>query len=110
MTTYSINLLLVAAWPRLRVSASPLGRALLVAALLVSAYVLVRYWHSLRARPARVRHTLLSLRAVTLVLAACALGGVSVEYESESRARVLVRSARGGVAGAESDAAAGDHQ
>jgi hypothetical protein len=39
-----------------------------------------------------VRYVLVSLRALALLLVACALAGLSVDYESSSRARVLVRS------------------
>ena len=85
------NLFLIAASPRLRVSVSPTGRALLVAALLISVYALVRYWRSLNGRSSKVRYALMSLRAVALVLVACALSGLSVEYETTTRARVLVR-------------------
>ncbi|MDT4896789.1 MAG: hypothetical protein QOH25_1866 [Acidobacteriota bacterium] len=81
--------------PHLGFSASPTGRALLVAALLISMYALVRYWRSLDGRSIKVRSALLSLRAITLVLVSCALAGVSVEYESMPRARVLLRSVRG---------------
>jgi hypothetical protein len=85
------NLFLIAASTRLRVSMSPVGRALLVAALLISAYALVRYWRSLGGRSGKVRYTLISLRAVALLLVAGALSGLSVEYETAARARVLLR-------------------
>jgi len=88
------NLLLVAASPRLRVSLSPTGRALLVAALLISAYALVRYWRSLEGRSSKVRFSLVGLRAITLVLMSCALAGVRVDYEATMRARLLLSSAR----------------
>jgi hypothetical protein len=76
------------------ISLSPMGRALMACALVVSAYALVRYWRSLNGRSGKIRYTLVSLRAVVLLLMACALAGVSVEYESAARARVLL-----GVAG-----------
>ncbi|MBA2733018.1 MAG: hypothetical protein H0U54_09035 [Acidobacteria bacterium] len=79
-------------FPRLPVSVSPLGRALLVAALFVSAYVLVRYWRSLDGRSSVIRYPLVASRALTLVLVSCALAGVSVEYQSTTGARVLLRS------------------
>ncbi|HKR01649.1 MAG TPA: hypothetical protein VJT09_13300 [Pyrinomonadaceae bacterium] len=67
------------------------GRALLVAALAVTVYALARYWRSLEGRPAKVRYTLVALRAVALVLVSCALAGLRLEYESMARARVLMR-------------------
>jgi hypothetical protein len=73
------------------VSLSPAGRALLAAALLVSAYALVRYWRSLKGRSDKIRYALISLRALALVLVSCALAGVRVEYESAGHARVLLR-------------------
>ena len=67
------------------------GRALLVAALLVTAYAVVRYWRSLRERSSKIRYSLVSLRTLAFALVSCALAGVSVEYESATRARILVR-------------------
>jgi hypothetical protein len=96
------NVLLVAASPRLCVSASPTGRALLVAALLISAYALVRYWRSLEGRSNRVRFSLVGMRAITLALMLCALAGVEVEYEATMRARLLLGWARGNSVGIES--------
>jgi hypothetical protein len=81
--------------PRLHVSLSSSGRALLVAALLVSAYALVRYWQSLDKRAGTIRYALVSLRALTLLLLACALAGVRAEYQDAARARVLLRSVSG---------------
>src|SRR5437764_9419150 len=78
----------------LSVSLSQTGRALLAAALLISAYALLRYWRSLNGRSGRVRFSLVGLRAVTLLLMSCALSGLEVEYEAASRARVLLSSAR----------------
>jgi hypothetical protein len=75
-------------------SLSPLGRALLVGALLSSAYALVRYWRSLREHSNRIQFSLVGLRAITLVLIACALAGVQVEYEAGVRARFLLSSVR----------------
>lgn len=86
------------------------GRALLVAALFISAYALVRYWRSLDARSGKVRYGLISLRALTLVLMSCALAGVRVEYESTASARVLVRIVSSGEAGAKSEAAGASSQ
>ncbi len=76
------------------------GRALLVAALLVSAYALVRYWRSLNEHSGKIRYTLVSLRSLALVLVSCALAGVSVEYQSATRARVLLRVVRSDEVGA----------
>src|SRR5437764_1772734 len=87
-------LLFFAAPQRLSVSLSQTGRALLAAALLISAYALLRYWRSLNRRSGRVRFSLVGLRAVTLLLMSCALSGLEVEYEAASRARVLLSSAR----------------
>jgi hypothetical protein len=101
MTMLSVKLLLLAVSQGVSVSVSPFGRALLVAALLASTYALVRYWHSLKGRSSNIRYALLSLRAVTLILMSCALAGVSVEYESKVRARVLLRDTSGVDAGAE---------
>jgi hypothetical protein len=101
MMLLSTNLFLIAASPRLRVSVSPVGRALLVVALLVSAYALVRYWRSLGGRSKQIRYALLSLRALTFVLMAGALAGLSMEYETTARARVLLRSVHASLAGAE---------
>ena len=81
---------------------SSVGRALLLGALLLSAYALQRYWHSLKESSNRVRVSLVGLRAITLVLMACALAGVQVEYEGAIRARLLLGSARAGNAGGES--------
>src|SRR5947209_9171639 len=78
----------------LSVSLSQTGRALLAAALLISAYALLRYWRSLVGRSNRVRFSLVTLRAVTLLLMSFALSGLEVEYETASRARVLLSSAR----------------
>jgi hypothetical protein len=91
------NCLLPAAY--FSIPLSPVGRGLLVGALLLSAYVLQRYWHSLRESSNRVRFSLIGLRAITLVLMACALAGVQVEYEGAMRARLLLSSARVSSAG-----------
>jgi hypothetical protein len=93
-----VNLLWTTASPRIFIAASLLlssfGRALLVAALLISAYALVRYWRNLDGRANKVRASLVGLRAITLVLMSCALAGVQVEYQTTMRARVLLRSTR----------------
>jgi hypothetical protein len=88
------NLLFVAVSPRLGVSLSPTGRALLVAALLISVYALVRYWRSLVGGSNKVRFSLVGLRAITLALMSCALAGVQVDYEATMRARLLLIAAR----------------
>lgn len=87
----SVNLFLIAMTMRPGVYASPIGRALLAAALLITAYVLVRYWRSLKGRPEKVRYALISLRASALALLACALAGVSLEYETNTGARILLQ-------------------
>jgi hypothetical protein len=86
------------------------GRALLVAALLISAYALVSYWRSLKNHSGKIRHALVSLRALALVMVSCALAGVSVEYESATRARVLLRVVRSVEAGAASETAGSNSQ
>jgi hypothetical protein len=88
--------------PRLPVSLSPTGRALLVVALLISAYALMRYWRGLDGRSNRIRFSLVGLRAITLVLMSCALGGAEVDYEATVRARLLLSMARAADAGHES--------
>ncbi|HEX8888026.1 MAG TPA: hypothetical protein VF779_02560 [Pyrinomonadaceae bacterium] len=87
-----INMVFISASPRLYVSVSPIGRALLAGALLISSYTLVRYWRSLSGRSHKVRYTLVGLRAVSLLLLSLALSGLEVEYEGAARARVLLRS------------------
>jgi hypothetical protein len=71
------------------------GRALLVGALLVSGYALVRYWRSLAGRSRQVKFSLVGLRAMALLLVSCALAGFEVEYDSTARARVSLSSSRG---------------
>lgn len=89
------NLSLLAASTRLSLYASPTGRALLVAALLISAYAVVRYWRSLDGRSSKIRLSLVGLRVITLVLMSCALAGVQVDYEATMRARLLLSSVHG---------------
>jgi hypothetical protein len=67
-----------------------MGRALLVAALLASGYALFRYSRALRQQPPRVRWWLMLLRGMSLVLVAGALAGIVIEYDRESRPRMLV--------------------
>ncbi|PYS49062.1 MAG: hypothetical protein DMF68_11135 [Acidobacteria bacterium] len=90
----SFYCLLPTAYCLLSFVASPPARALLVAALLISAYALLRYWRSLNGRSNVVRFSLVTLRAVTLLLMSCALAGLEVEYETGTRARVLLSNAR----------------
>ncbi|MDQ3820229.1 MAG: hypothetical protein M3362_21465, partial [Acidobacteriota bacterium] len=59
---------LLAVSARLLFPAPPAARALFAAALLISAYALLRYWRSLGGRSSMVRFSLLALRAVTLLL------------------------------------------
>lgn len=98
--------LLFAASSRLRIAASPLGRALLVAALLVSAYTLVRYWRSLDGRSAKVRASLIGLRALTLISMSLALAGVQIEYETMMHARIWLSSTRATGKGSRQEAGA----
>src|SRR5215213_8342058 len=69
-------------------------RALVVAALAVSAFALNRYWHSLEDHTRRIRLSLVSLRAASFLLLIFALAGVRLDYESASPGRVLVRYAQ----------------
>jgi hypothetical protein len=101
MKVVLFSLMFVAAPTRLSVSLSPAGRALLVAALLISAYALVRYWRSLGVRSNRIRFSLVGLRAITLVLMSCALAGVQIDYDATMRARLLLSSVQGSEAGVE---------
>lgn len=70
------------------------GRALLVAALAASAFLIVRYWRTLGVYSRSVRWTLIALRFVALGMLACALAGLRVHYETQTPPRVLVRYAR----------------
>lgn len=79
---------------RFGVSLSPTGRALLATALLISAYALLRYWRRLEGRSSVVRFSLVTLRAVVLLLMSFALAGLEIEYETGARARVFLSSAR----------------
>jgi hypothetical protein len=60
------------------------------AALIVSGYLLVRYWRSLHEYTGKARHWLTGLRAASLLLMAFALAGLRLEYESTTRARILL--------------------
>ena len=86
---------------RLGLFLSQTGRALLVAALLISAYALLSYWRSLKESPNRVRFSLVLLRAATLLLMSCVLAGLEVEHETGARARVLLSYRRVKSSGAE---------
>lgn len=70
-----------------------LSRAVFVAALLLSAFALFRYWQSLDGATRKIRWLLIALRGAALLLLACALAGVNIEYESSAGGRVLVRQA-----------------
>lgn len=72
----------------------PPFRALFVAALLLAAYALFRYWQSLEGTARTLRWLLLCTRALALLLLASALVGVRVEYETSTGARVLLRDTR----------------
>ncbi|HMF55842.1 MAG TPA: hypothetical protein VK619_05750 [Pyrinomonadaceae bacterium] len=74
-----------------------LGRALFVAALALILFTLVRYWQSMQRTPSSRRVLLVSLRAVSLLLLACALAGLQMRYERSVAERVLVRYASGRV-------------
>jgi hypothetical protein len=65
-------------------------RAAFVASLAVIAFVLARYWKSLAGYPTRRRYLLTSLRGASLLLVACSLVGLTVEYESNPAVRVLI--------------------
>lgn len=80
-----------------------LGRALFVAALAVILFTLVRYWQSLAALVRARRVMLVSLRALSLLLIACALAGLQVKYERFVARRVLVAEA---IRGADDDSRA----
>ncbi|HEY0407015.1 MAG TPA: hypothetical protein VGC89_14880 [Pyrinomonadaceae bacterium] len=87
------------------------SRALFVAALAISVYVLFRYWQSLKGVAGTTRWAVIALRGVALLLTACALAGVSVEDASVVGGRVWVRRTGGAVRRAgESDAAAGHEE
>lgn len=86
------GLLFFAAFPSLGISLTPTGRALLIGALLLSAYVLLRYWRSLDGRSRNIRFSLVSVRAIAFLLISGALAGAAFEYETTVRARILLRS------------------
>ncbi len=65
-------------------------RALLVASLALIAFALARYWQSLSRHTRNTRLLLVALRGVSLLLLACALAGVRVEYDAQMPARVLI--------------------
>jgi hypothetical protein len=75
----------------LGVEAGNLWRALAVAALAVSAFVLKQYWQSLGSYTRRARILIVMLRGAALLLLVCALAGVRLNYESMTPGRVLVR-------------------
>lgn len=70
------------------------SRAVFVAALAIAVFALFRYWQSLESASRRLRWLLLVLRGAALLLLACALAGVRVEYEGASQARVLIHQGR----------------
>lgn len=67
-----------------------LSRAVFVAALAIAAFALFRYRQSLVGTSRRLRWLMVGLRGAALLLAACALGGVSIEHETATGARVLL--------------------
>ncbi len=72
----------------------PSARALFVAAMALAAYALFRYRQSLDGTARNLRSLLMCTRALALLLLACALAGVRVEYETNAPARVLMRDTR----------------
>ncbi|HEX8494481.1 MAG TPA: hypothetical protein VF658_16675 [Pyrinomonadaceae bacterium] len=70
------------------------SRAVFVAALALVAFALFRYWQSLDGAARNPRRLLVALRGASLLLLACALAGVRVEYETATEARVLLRQTR----------------
>lgn len=70
------------------------SRALFVAALMLATFALFRYWQSLNGAARNLRWLLIALRGAALLLLACALAGVRVEYETAAEARVLVHQER----------------
>ena len=89
----------------LGVEASNVWRALAVAALAVSAFVLKQYWQSLKAYPRRMRILIVMLRAMSLLLLVGALAGVRLNYESMTPGRLLVLYAQNENVSAEDSAA-----
>lgn len=87
----------------LGVEAGNFWRALAVAALAVSVFVLKQYWQSLRSYNRRARILIVMLRAASLLLLVSALAGVRLNYESETPGRVLVRYAKDENVSAESN-------
>lgn len=77
-----------------------IGRALFVAAIVVSIYALIRYRRALATRTRRVRVSLLILRGASLTFLALVLGNVQVDRSVVASARALVVQ----LSGAESDA------
>jgi hypothetical protein len=73
------------------------SRSLFIAALMLAAYALFRYWQSLNGVARNLRWLLIALRGAALLLLACALAGVRVEYETAMEARVLLHQARAAV-------------
>ncbi|MBD0324928.1 MAG: hypothetical protein ICV68_00770, partial [Pyrinomonadaceae bacterium] len=88
----------------------PSSRAIFVAALALAAFTLFRYWQNLNNASREVRWLLLVLRGAALLLLACALAGVRVEYENAGGARVLIHQARAAGAGAMTDALPSEEQ
>jgi hypothetical protein len=90
----------------LGVEAGNFWRALAVAALAVSAFVLKLYWQNLETYARRARILIVLLRAVSLLLLVGALAGVRLNYESMTPGRVLVRYAENENVGAQGSATA----
>ncbi|HEX8138893.1 MAG TPA: hypothetical protein VF544_15095 [Pyrinomonadaceae bacterium] len=69
-------------------------RAVAVACLALSGFLLVRYWQSLEEYSQGARLMLVSLRAVVFLLLTGALAGVHLDYEGVVKGRVLVYDAQ----------------
>ncbi len=66
-------------------------RAVFVALLALILFVLARYWLSLADYSKTTRYLLIGLRAGSLILVACLLSGLSIEYNSQLPLRILVQ-------------------
>jgi hypothetical protein len=68
----------------------PFSRAVFVAAVMLAAFALFRYWRSIDHAPRRALLLILTLRSAALLLLACALAGVSIEYQATTGSRVAL--------------------
>lgn len=99
----SMHALTIISLMSLGVEASNFWRALAVAALAVSAFVLKQYWLSLTRYARRMRLLIVLLRAASLLLVVSALAGVRLNYGGMTPGRVLVRHAQNEYMGVEGD-------